>query len=124
MAVGILMSISVLGWQNRRAPNRGAPMKRGGGRGPDPDLAEKRRFLNFFDHFGPLAQLMESRVEFYHTNFSRRSHPRRPEFLPLGKCRKAHLLTSTLDAPWADFGPTLGRLWADFGLTLGRLWAD
>ena len=43
----------------------------------------KLRFLNFFGHFGPLAPPMEGRVDFYHTNFSRRSHPRHPDFLPL-----------------------------------------
>ena len=29
VASGILRSIPVLGWQNRTAPNRGSPMKRG-----------------------------------------------------------------------------------------------
>ena len=89
LALGILMSIYVLAWQNRTAPNRGAPMKRGGGQGRGPDLAEKPGFSDFFGHFEPLARLMEGRVDFYHTNFSRRSHPCHPEFLPLGRMLKS-----------------------------------
>ena len=74
-------------------------MKPGGGQGRGPDLAEKLGFLNFFDLFGPLGRPMESHVDFYHTNFSRRSHPWHPEFLPLGRMPKS----------WPfdfDFGPT------------------
>ena len=89
LAAGILMSIYVLGWQNRRAPNRGAPMKRGGGQGRGPDLAEKLGFSNFFGHFGLLARLMEGCVDFYDTNFLRRIHPCYPELLPLGRMSKS-----------------------------------
>ena len=64
-------------------------MKRGGGQGREPDLAEKPRFSNFFCHFGPLARQMEGCVDFYHTNFSRRSHLCHPEFLPLGQMLKS-----------------------------------
>ena len=98
------------------------------GCGPDPDLARKAGFLQFFDHFGSLARAMECRVDSVHTNFSRRSHPGHPEFLPRGRMSRSSLvgfdLGSTLGQLWADFGPTLGRLWADFGSTLGRLWVD
>ena len=45
--------------------------------------------LRCFGHFGPLAPAMEGRVDFYHTNFSRRSHPRHPEFLPLSRMSKS-----------------------------------
>ncbi len=64
-------------------------MKRGGGQGRGPDLAEKPGFSNLFGNFGPLARPMEGCVDFYHTNFSRRSHPRHPEFLPLGRMSKS-----------------------------------
>ena len=103
-------------------------MKRGGGEGQGPDLAEKPGFSNFFDHFGPLARPMEGCVDFYHTNFSRRSHPCHPELLPLSRMSKSYPfdldLGPTLGRLWADSGPALGRLWADFGPTLGQLWAD
>ena len=89
VALGILMSIYVLRRQNWTAPNRGAPMKRGGGCGRRPYLSEKPRFLNFFGHFGPLAQAMECRVDSVHTNFSRRSHPCHPEFSPRGRMPKS-----------------------------------
>ena len=82
-------------------------------------------------HLGPLGRPMEGHVDFYHTNFSRRSHPRHPEFLPLSRMSKADLLTASLGRlwadsgmTWADLGPTLDRLWANFELTLARLWAD
>ena len=105
------------------------------GRGPDPDLARKAGFLNFFGHIGPLARAMECRVDSVHTNFSRRSHPCHPEFLPRGRMSRSSPfgfdLGSTLGRLWADFGPILGLLWADlgqlwvhFGPTLGRLWVD
>ena len=70
------------------APNREAPMERGGGQGWGPDLAEKPGFSNFFGHFKPLARPMEGCVDFYHTNFSRRSHPCHPEFLLLSRMSK------------------------------------
>ena len=54
------------------------------GRGPDPDLAGKVWFLNFFEHLGPVGHPMEGHVDFHHTNFSRRSHPRHLDFLPGG----------------------------------------
>ena len=88
LAVGISRSIPVLRRLNRTAPNQGAPMKRGGGQGRRPDLAEKPGFSNFCDHFGPLAPPMEGHVHFYHTNFSRRIHPYHPEFLLLGRMSK------------------------------------
>ena len=110
-------------------------MKRGGGRGPGSDLAEKPGFLTFFDHFGPLARPMEGCVDFYHTNFSRRTHPCHPELLPLSRMSKSYRLYPfnldlganfglTFDKLLANFGPTFGRLLADFGSSLGRLWAD
>ena len=105
------------------------------GRGPDPDLARKVGFSNFFGHIGPLARAMECRVDSVHTNFSRRSHPCHPEFLPRGRMSRSSPfgfdLGSTLGRLWADFGPILGLLWADlgqlwvhFGPTLGQLWID
>ena len=105
------------------------------GRGPDPDLARKAGFLNFFSHFGPLARAVECRVDSVHTNFSRRSHPCHPEFLLRGQMSRSSPfgfdLGSTLGRLWADFGPILGllwadlgQLWADFESTLGQLWAD
>ena len=105
------------------------------GRGLDPDLARKAGFLNFFGHFGSLARALECRVDSVHTNFSRRSHPCHPDFLPRGRMSRSSPfgfdLGSTLGQLWADFGPTwgnfgstLGRLWPDFGTTLGRLWPD
>ena len=92
-------------------------MKWGGGRGRGPDLAEKPGFSNFFGHFGPLARPMEGCVDFYHTNFSRRSHPCYPGIFAAEP--DVEKLTF-----WADFGPTLGRPWADSGPLLDRLWAD
>ena len=65
---------------------------------------------------------MEGHVDSYHTKFSRRSHLRHPEFLPLSRMSKSRLwadFESTLGRPWADFGPTLGQLRADSGPTLG-----
>ena len=128
LAVGIFMSISVLRRLNRTAPNRGAPMKRGGSQGRRPALAGTPGFSNFFGHFGPLARPMEGCVDFYHTNFSRRSHPCRPELLPLSRMSKRYPfdfnLGPTLGQLWADFGLTLDQLLADFGPTLSRLWAD
>ena len=76
-------------------------MKTGGGRGRQPDLAKKPRFSNFSGHLGPLGRPMEGHVDFYHTNFSKRSHPSHPEFLPLGQMSKS----SPFDL---EFGPTLG----------------
>ena len=64
-------------------------MKRGGGQGRGLDLAKKLGFSNFFGHFGPLARPMEGHVDFYHTNFSQRSHPCHPEFLPLSPMSKS-----------------------------------
>ena len=64
-------------------------MKRGGGQGRRPDLAEKPGFSNFFGHFGPLARPMEGCVDFYDTNFSRRIHPCHPELLPLSRMSKS-----------------------------------
>ena len=89
-------------------------------------MAEKPGFSNFFIHFGPLARPMEGYVYFYHTNFSRRSHPCHPEFCRCAGCRKADLLTLSLGRLWANSGPTLGRPWADFGPIMGRFsaWAD
>ena len=75
-------------------------MKRGGGRGRGPDLAEKPVFSNFCSHFGPLRRPMEGRLDFYHINLSRRSHPCHPEFLPLSRMSKS----SPFDL---EFGPTL-----------------
>ena len=54
---------------NRRALNRGTPMKTGGGRGRGPDPAKKLRFSNFSNHLRPLGRPMEGHVDFYHTNF-------------------------------------------------------
>ena len=59
------------------------------GWGPDPDLAEKFGFLNFFGHLGPVGRPMEGHVDFDHTNFSRRSLPRHPDFLPRGRMSKS-----------------------------------
>ena len=59
------------------------------GRGPDPDLARKVRFLNFFGHLGPVGRPMEGHVDFDHTNLSRRSHPRHLDFLPRGRMSKS-----------------------------------
>ena len=39
-------------------------------------------FFNFFGHLGPVGRPMEGLVDFDHTNFSRRIHPRHPDFLP------------------------------------------
>ena len=87
------------------------------GRGPDPDLARKARFFNFFGQIRPFAHAMECRVDSVHTNFSRRSHPCHPEFLPRGRISRS--------SPFGfELGSTLGRLWADFGPILGLLWAD
>ena len=116
------------------------------GWGLDPDLARKAWFLNFFGHSGPLARAMECRVDSVHTNFSRRSHPCHPDFLPRGRMSRSSrfgfdlgstlgrlwadfglilgLLWADLGPLWTDFGPTLGQLWADFGSTLDQLWAD
>ena len=52
-------------------------------------LAEKPSFGTFLGRFGPLAPPMEGRVDFYHTNFSRRSQPRHLEFLPLSQMSKS-----------------------------------
>ena len=54
------------------------------GQGPDPDLAGKVWFLNFFGHLGPVGRPMEGYVDFDHTNFSRQSHPRHPDYFPAG----------------------------------------
>ena len=64
-------------------------MKRGGGQGRRPDLAEKPGFSNFFGHFGPLARPMEGHVYFYDTNFSRRIHPCHPDLSPLSQMSKS-----------------------------------
>ena len=64
-------------------------MKRGGGRGRGPGLAEKPGFSNFFGHFEPLARRMEGCVDFYDTNFSRRIHPCHPELSPLSRMSKS-----------------------------------
>ena len=70
-----------------------------------------------------------------HTNFSRRSHPRHPDFFLRSRMsRSSHFgptsgrlqanlgstLGPTLGQLWANFGPT----WVDFGWTLGGLWVD
>ena len=58
-------------------------------RGRGHDLAEKTGFSDFLGHVGPLARAKEGRVDFDHANFSRRSHPCHPEFLPLGRMSKS-----------------------------------
>ena len=83
-------------------------MKRDGGQGRGPDLAEKPGFLNFFGHFRPLGRPMEGHMDFYHANFSRRSHPCHPEFFPRGWMSRS--LPFSLDlGPTLDFRPTLGQ---------------
>ena len=78
------------------------------GRGPDPDLARKVGFLNFEGDFGPLARPVECRVDSVHTNFSRRSHPCHPEFLPRGRMSKSIHFGLDLGPTLPHSGPTFG----------------
>ena len=52
---------------NRRALNRGTPMKAGGSRRRGPDLATKPGFSNFTGHLDALGRPMEGHVDLYHT---------------------------------------------------------
>ena len=50
-------------------------------------LRAAQGFLNFFNHFGPLAYPMQGRVDLDLTDFSRKSrriHPQHPEFVLRG----------------------------------------
>ena len=109
------------------SPKPGSAHEKGVVAGGGGLICQKKRVSNFFDHLRPLAP-MESCVDFYHTNFSRRSHPCHPEFLLLGRMSKSgpfvFELGPTLGRLWDDLGETWGRLWADPGPTLGRLWAS
>ena len=109
-------------------PKLGAPLKWGSGRRLDPDLAEKRRFINFsvisgFCDVQWRATCISNILTFQGgairaiRTFCRRAGCRNPNLLRVD-------LGPTLGRLWADSGPTLGQLWADFELTLGRLWVD
>ena len=68
---------------NRRTTGQGYENATG------PGLAEKPRCSKLFGLFAQLARPIDGRVDFYHTNFSRRSHPRHLEFLQLGRMMKS-----------------------------------
>ena len=62
------------------SPKPGAAYENGAAAGNGGLICQKKKLSAFFFHFGPLTPPMEGRVDFYHTNFSQRSHLRHPDF--------------------------------------------